>query len=239
MSLERLDKVLSNQNIGSRKEIRELAKKGLIKVNGEIEKRYDIKIDADKDKISVNGQNITIKRYIYIMMNKPAGIVSASRDPKAKTVIDLVPLELLRKGLFPAGRLDKDTEGLLIITNDGDFSHRMLSPKRHIYKLYEAVVKGEISQREIDLFRNGIVFNDGTRCLPAELVIDKSGENSIVKVKICEGKFHQVKKMFLAVGSEVLYLKRWRIGNLDLDESLKLGECRELTAKELERIFAE
>ena len=168
------------------------------------------------------------------MMNKPQGVVSATEDNRDKTVIDLVPDEFYRKGLFPAGRLDKDTEGLLLITDDGDFAHRMLSPKSGIYKRYYAEVDGEITGDTVKAFEKGIVFADGTKCLPGKLEI--KGKNSGF-VEICEGKFHQVKKMFLVCGLNVTYLKRISIGNLKLDSKLPIGKCRELEKTEQAAIF--
>lgn len=235
--LERLDKILASQGLGSRKEVRALIRNGAVAVNGIVQKKEDVRTDGDADDIYVNGKRLCFKRYQYIMMNKPGGVVSASSDSKMRTVVDLVPASLFRRGLFPAGRLDRDTEGLLIITDDGDFAHRMLAPKNHVYKLYEAVVDGSIGEKEIELFKKGICFADGTLCLPAELTVLKQGEHPLTQVRICEGKFHQVKKMFLAIGREVLYLKRVKIGQLALDETLPAGMCREITSDELKSIF--
>jgi 16S rRNA pseudouridine516 synthase len=236
LSRERLDKILALQCVVSRKDAGALIRRGVVSVNGEAVKKSDFKVDTLNDEIKVNGEILNFKEHLYIMMNKPDGVLSAARDPKAKTVIDLLPENLFRRGLFPAGRLDKDTEGLLIITDDGDFAHRMLSPKKHIYKYYEAVLENPISQTDIEEFKNGVVLNDMT-CLPAELVILKEGNNPIVKVKIREGKFHQVKRMFLARNNKVLKLKRVKIGGLNLDESLLPGEARELKEIEVNSIF--
>lgn len=238
MSISRLDKILVSQNIGSRKEVQKLIKKGNVYIDGLIEKNYSKKIDPNINIINICGENLNFRRYMYIMMNKPSGVISASNDPNKKTVIDLIPDKLHIKDLFPAGRLDIDTEGLLIITNDGDFSHKMLSPSKRVYKLYEALIDGKITTKEINTFNEGIVFNNGERCLPAKLnVIDEINEKSIVQILICQGKFHQIKKMFLVVGMKVLKLKRNQIGNLKLDENLAPGECRELTQEEMESIF--
>lgn len=177
------------------------------------------------------------QRHVYLMMNKPAGVVSASRDSREKTVVDLVPPVLSRRDLFPAGRLDRDTTGLLILTDDGELAHRMLSPKKHVYKLYEASVDGPVGAEEIEKFAAGVALEDGTVCLPAGLTVVKQGTAWETLVEIREGKFHQVKKMFLAVGRRVLRLKRVRIGGLELDKTLKEGECRELTKEELALIF--
>lgn len=237
MPVERLDKILASQALGSRSQVRELMKSGAVTVNGVVIIKHDQKADPERDSIAVRGELLRFKRYQYLMMNKPKGVVSASNDARMQTVVDLVPPTLFRRGLFPAGRLDRDTEGLLILTDDGDFAHKMLSPKNHVYKLYEAVVSAPVGNREIELFREGIVFQDGTRCLPAELEVIQPGEHPVTSIKICEGKFHQIKKMFLAVGCQVLQLKRVQIGNLSLDESLSPGMCREIEENELKRVF--
>lgn len=232
MAKQRLDKLLASQGVGSRKEVSRLIRNGRVWVNSAVERRPECKVDPEQDAVALDGESIRFQRYLYLMMNKPKGVVSASRDPKCPTVVDLVPPKWRRRGLFPAGRLDKDTEGLLIITDDGEFAHRMLSPKKRIYKLYEAQVKGSVGEREIARFQEGIVFSDGTQCLPAELTVISRGETTTTQVEICEGKFHQVKKMFLALGCEVIQLKRLKIGNLALDSRLKPGECREIVETE-------
>lgn len=234
--MERIDKILASQNIGSRKEVHSLIKKGAVTINGRICKSKDEKADPDNDEITVFGNKLQFERYVYIMMNKPQGVLSASNDKKAKTVIDLLPAELYRKGLFPAGRLDKDTEGLLIITDDGDFAHRLLSPKSGVYKLYESIVDGEITQETVKAFENGITFADGTQCLPGFLEIAKDNPCKGY-VRICEGKFHQVKKMFISQGLNVTYLKRLGVGSLCLDDNLKAGMSRKLTRCEIEKCF--
>lgn len=233
----RLDKLLASQGTESRAQIKNKIKKGGVSVNGEVVKSPDIKVDPDKDTVEVNGKKVTFKQYIYIMMNKPAGVVSAAKDRADKTVIDILPENLRRKGLFPAGRLDKDTEGLIIITDDGDFAHRMTSPNKGVYKKYFAVVDGEITPEDVKAFEQGIEFADGTRCLPARLTVKKQGENPEVFVEICEGKFHQVKKMFLSRGKKVVFLKRIQIGTVMLDGNLNKGECRELSKLEISNIL--
>lgn len=233
---ERLDKVLVSQNVGSRKEIAAMAKKGRIAVNGEIVKKSDIKVAPEQDVITVDGKVLNFQRYVYYMMHKPGGVLSAARDTRAETVVDLLPPELARRNLFPAGRLDKDTEGLLILTDDGDFAHRMLSPKKQIFKEYHAVLDKPIGQVDIEAFEKGLELNDMT-CLPAKLKILEDGPEQLVSVEICEGKFHQVKRMFASRGSTVMYLKRVRIGALHLDETLPKGETRPLTEAELAAIF--
>lgn len=234
---ERLDKVLVSQNVGSRKEIAAMAKKGRITVNGEIVKKSDMKVDPEQDIITVDGKALNFQRFVYYMMHKPGGVLSAARDTRAETVVDLLPPELVRRNLFPAGRLDKDTEGLLILTDDGDFAHRMLSPKKQIFKEYHAVLDKPIGPADIEAFAKGLELNDMT-CLPAKLKILEDGPEQLVSVEICEGKFHQVKRMFASRGSTVVYLKRVRIGSLHLDETLPKGETRPLTEAELEAIFA-
>lgn len=235
--MERLDKILSSQGICSRKEAKSLANKQKIKVNNEIVRRSDIKIDPTSDIIEVDGRIVEYKQYVYIMMNKPKGVVSASTDKREKTVIDLLPEQLKRKDLFPAGRLDKDTTGLLIITNDGEFAHRMLSPKKKVYKLYEALLDGELSEQQKDILESGITMNDGTAFKPAKISFPDSGDKTKAHIEICEGKFHQVKKMFAFVGLTVVELRRLRVGGLFLDGKLKEGECKFLTNFELSVIF--
>ena len=212
--MERLDKILSSQGVGSRKEAGILIRRGLVHVNGILATRPETKTDPERDQITIEGKPLRFQRHVYLMMNKPAG-----RD------------------LFPAGRLDRDTTGLLILTDDGELAHRMLSPKKHVYKLYEASVDGPVGAEEIEKFAAGVALEDGTVCLPAGLTVVKQGTAWETLVEIREGKFHQVKKMFLAVGRRVLRLKRVRIGGLELDKTLKEGECRELTKEELALIF--
>lgn len=232
--MERLDKILVSQGLGSRKEVHALIKSGVVKVDGEICKKPDLKLDPDKAEILADGKKIGTDKFIYIMMNKPAGVVSATNDNFDRTVLDILPREFVRKGLFSAGRLDKDTEGLLIITNDGDFAHKMLSPKSHVDKQYIAKLDGEITESMIKSFEDGIIFADGTKCLPAKLeMIDKC----TAKVTICEGKYHQVKKMFLACGAKVVHLQRISIGNLYLDSKLHIGSCKLMTNLDKELVF--
>lgn len=234
--MDRLDKIIASQSSNGRKEAQRLIKSGAVKINGEVCKKIDFKIDVSVDIIEVNGQALNYQKYIYIMMNKPAGVVSATEDKHDKTVIDILPEELRRKGLFPAGRLDKDTEGLLIITDDGDFAHRMLSPKKHVDKKYIAKLDGEITTEMIKKFNDGIVFADGVQCLPAELECYENDKMTAL-VTICEGKFHQVKKMFAVCGLNVVHLQRISIGNLYLDSKLPIGYCKLLTNLDKELIF--
>ncbi len=232
--MERLDKILVSQGIGSRSEVKNLIKKRLVAVDGKNEVKPELKIDPEKSKIEVNGQAISVKNHLYIMMNKPAGVLSATKDSREKTVIDLLPDGFKRKGMAPVGRLDKDTEGLMLISDDGQFAHRVLSPKKHIYKRYYAELDGELSVDMVESFKNGIELKDGTKFLPALLEIK---DKNSAYVEICEGKFHQVKKMFLSQGLAVKYLKRVKIGGLCLDSNLHIGKSRELTEYEKTVIF--
>lgn len=234
MSIERLDKFISSQMNISRSEVKTNIYKGKVTVNNEVIKDIGKKIDTQSDNIMLDGKQIIYKKNLYIMLNKPKNVVSATQDSKDKTVIDILPKNLYRKNLFPVGRLDKDTEGLLIITDDGEFAHNITSPKKEIYKVYQATVDIKLTENDIKLFANGIIFKDGTQCLPAQLEI-LNNYNALVT--ICEGKFHQVKKMFLATGKKVLELKRIKIGNLVLDKNLDTGQARELTNSEIQDIF--
>lgn len=234
--MDRIDKILVSQGIGSRREVQKRIKSGEVTVNGEIIRKPEFKANAENDKIAVLGKVLNYSEHIYIMMNKPAGVVSASQDNHDKTVIDILPDEYKRKGLFPAGRLDKDTEGLLIITDDGDFAHRMLSPKKHVDKQYIAQLDGEITEKTIQKFKQGIIFADGTKCLPAKLEIYNDDKKTGL-VTICEGKFHQVKKMFISCGLNVVHLQRISIGGLYLDGNLPIGGCKLLTNLDKKLIF--
>lgn len=228
MALERIDKILGIFNICTRSEAKAIIKKGLVTINGEVIKDSSKKADIEKDTITACGKTLGNNKYIYIMMNKPSGVISATVDKSEKTVLDIIPKEFKRNGLFPAGRLDKDTEGLLIITNDGEFAHNMLSPVKEIYKRYYAKTDLPITNDMIQKFKEGIIFSDGTKCKSA--ILEKADDGCFVT--ICEGKFHQVKKMLGAVGLSVLYLKRLSIGSLSLDDNLKVGDCREISADE-------
>lgn len=234
--MDRIDKILVSQGIGSRREVQKRIKSGEVTVNGEIIRKPEFKANAENDKIAVLGKVLNYSEHIYIMMNKPAGVVSASQDNHDKTVIDILPDEYKRKGLFPAGRLDKDTEGLLIITDDGDFAHRMLSPKKHVDKQYIAQLDGEITEKTIQNFKQGIIFADGTKCLPAKLEIYNNDKKTGL-VTICEGKFHQVKKMFISCGLNVVHLQRISIGGLYLDGNLPIGGCKLLANLDKKLIF--
>lgn len=230
---ERIDKILANLGYGSRKDIKALVRAGNIKVNGEIVRDSSIKINPYTSKIEIDGEVVEYREFIYLMMNKPKGYISSTDDFRDKTVIDLISDEYKVFNPFPVGRLDKDTEGLMIISNDGQLSHRVLSPKNSIEKLYYAEIEGMVTEEDKLLFQEGIVLDDGYKTLPSKLDIIASDYISKVHVTIEEGKFHQVKRMFLALGKRVEYLKRIAIGGLKLDENLKLGEYRELTLEEI------
>lgn len=233
--MQRLDKLLCSQGTLSRREAGQLIRGGKVTVDGAVCRTPDRKVDPTAAAITVNGQSLCYKEHVYLMLNKPAGILCVSRDPKARTVVDLVPPELRRDGLFPAGRLDKDTTGLTLITDDGDLAHRILSPKKEIFKQYAVTVDGSLGETERAAFAAGVTLEDGTLCRPAVLTVtDPSGK---ALVEICEGRFHQIKRMFKAVGRTVVALDRRRIGGLWLDPALKYGECRELTEAELGGIF--
>lgn len=237
MGLKRLDKLIAvNCNV-SRKDARKLIKDAAVSVNGRVVLRAEELIDVEVDDVAVKGYNFTIKDHVYIMLNKPQGVVSATRDPAKKTVVDIIPDELRRKSIFPAGRLDRDTTGLLIITDDGAFAHRIMSPAHHVYKTYEAVLSFPIDENDIKKLEAGITLGDGTECLPAKVNAFTKDGLPAAEIKIREGKYHQVKRMFHALGNNVEQLRRVQIGSLKLDTSLAEGECRELTDEELELVF--
>lgn len=234
----RLDKYLADMGIGTRQEVKKYMKQGRVAIDGEIVKKPEIKVDTDKSKVYFDGKEVAYAEYEYYMLHKPAGVISATEDNHCETVIDLIESKK-RKDLFPVGRLDKDTEGLLLITNDGALAHRLLSPKKHVDKCYYAKIQGKVTQEDVEAFAKGV--NIGTEeaeewTMPGELVIVNSGEISEIRLTIQEGKFHQVKRMFQAVGKEVIYLKRERMGTLILDESLAPGDYRELTDEELKNL---
>lgn len=228
----RLDKYLADMGIGTRSEVKGYMRKGRVFVNGQVVKASDTKVDTLTDEVLFDNQKIGYVSYEYFMLNKPAGVVSATSDNTSKTVIDLIDTSS-RKDLFPVGRLDRDTEGLLVITNDGDLAHRLLSPKKHVGKKYYAEVNGVVTKEDVLMFKEGFLIDEDFKTLPAELTVLEKGEVSKITLTIYEGKFHQVKRMFEAVGKEVTYLKRISMGELELDSSLKPGEYRMLTEKEL------
>lgn len=232
----RIDKMLSNMGIGSRKQIKDYAKKGYVKINDEIVKNSSYIIDTEKDIVKFNEIVIEYVQYIYIMMNKPEGVVSATEDNFDQTVIDILNSEDKIFNPFPVGRLDKYTEGLLLITNDGKLTHNLLSPKKHVDKKYYVQLSNEIKKEDVEKFEKGIVIDDGYKTMPAKLEIIKNDNDEKIYqcyVTIKEGKFHQVKRMFRAVNNNVTYLKRISMGDLVLDENLETGEYRYLNEEEL------
>lgn len=230
---ERLDKILSHMGYGSRKDVKRIIKEGRVLINGKTIDKNDYKIDPYNDNIVVDGIEIEYRKHIYIMMNKPKGVISSTFDPINRTVIDLLEDEYLSFNLFPAGRLDKDTEGLLILTNDGKLAHELLSPKKGVDKTYYAEVEGFVDEKHIIQFQEGLILEDGYKTLPSRLKILESGFISKVELTIKEGKFHQVKRMFKALNMEVVYLKRIKFGPIELDKSLKLAQYRELIEEEI------
>ncbi len=224
----RIDKFLADQNIGSRKEVGVLIRRGKVSVNGVVIRKADAKVKLT-DEIICNEQKVDYNKYTYIMMNKPAGVLSATKDRKDKTVLDIIPAEFFRKDLFPAGRLDKDTTGLLILTNDGDYAHKMLSPKNKVYKLYRAELDAPINDDDIKAFEEGI-----GGFLPAKLY---SAGGCSAEVLVCEGKFHQIKRMFYSRQKNVLKLERLKIGGLELSKDLGLSQCKLLSKEEADLVF--
>lgn len=234
--LQRLDKLIASQGQYSRKQAQELIKSGSVNVNGAVVRDRGAKADDEKDTVCINGTEIRFERFVYLMLNKPKGVVSATNDKNEKTVIDLVPDEFKRRNLFPAGRLDITTTGFVLITDDGDYAHRILSPKNHIEKTYEARLAEAVTDEQLSTVAEGIVLKDGTKCLPAKLRVIEDGDNPLVEIKICEGKYHQIKRMFAAAGNGVIELKRTKMGGVRLDKNLPEGECRVLSPDEVQLI---
>ena len=233
---QRIDKILSNLGYGSRSELKKFCKNGLVKVNGKVINNPGVQVDVENDEIIFDGEKVTYKEFIYLMLNKPDGYISAKFDKRDPIVLDLIDKEDLVFETFPVGRLDKDTEGLLVLTNDGQLAHRVLSPKKHVPKTYYAKIEGIVTEEDIKAFAKGVTLDDGYETMPAELIILKSDEISEIELTIHEGKFHQVKRMFESVDKKVIYLKRLSMGKLKLDENLELGEYRELTDEEVKMI---
>nr|WP_326187540.1 pseudouridine synthase [Exiguobacterium indicum] len=230
----RLDKLLSNMGAGSRKEVKLLLKAGAIQVDGEIVRDPKQHVDVESQQVLMYGEPVTYQKYIYLMMNKPPGVISATEDKRDETVIDLLFEDVTYFKPFPVGRLDKDTEGLLLLTNDGAFNHALMSPKKHVEKTYYAEVTGVLTQEDVEAIAAGVTLEDGYQAKPGKLVILSTTEtDSTLELTITEGKFHQVKRMMLALGKEVTFLKRRSIGRLELDPALALGDYRELTQEEL------
>ena len=232
----RVDKLLSNVGVASRAELKKYCKQGLISVNGKVINNPGVQVDSENDEVMFNGEKIVYREFVYIMLNKPDGYISATFDKYDPIVLDLIDKSYLVFEPFPVGRLDKDTEGLLVLTNDGQLAHRVLSPKKHVPKTYYAKIQGKVTQEDILAFEKGVVLDDGYETMPSQLKILKSDDMSEIELTIHEGKFHQVKRMFESVGKKVVYLKRLSMGKLKLDESLELGEYRELTEAEVKLI---
>lgn len=231
----RLDKFLCETGFGTRSQVKEMLKKGQVTVNGVAAKKPEQKIDEHKDRITCQGKIASYEKYVYYMLHKPAGVVSATEDKREKTVLDLLKSEDRRDGIFPVGRLDKDTEGFLLLTDDGDLAHRLLSPRKHVDKTYYAKIAGSVTEAHIERFREGLDIGDEKKTLPAMLeILASKPETSEIRITIHEGRFHQVKRMFEAVGCKVTYLKRLSMGAVALDETLAPGDYRPLNEKERE-----
>lgn len=234
----RLDKLLANSGFGSRTEVKQLLKTGAVTVNDVRKKEAKFQVNENTDCIEVHGEPVHYEEFIYLMLHKPPGVVSATEDNWDETVIDLLEPQDRAKKVFPVGRLDKDTEGLLLITNDGVLAHDLLSPKKHVDKTYFAKIEGIVTNEDIAIFQEGVTISDNYTCKPARLAILKA-ENGVseIEITIQEGKFHQVKRMFEAVDKKVIYLKRLQMGPITLDETLELGEYRALTSEELDKLM--
>lgn len=232
--MERLDKLLAGTGKWSRREVKALVRQGLVRVDGRLAASAEDKLDPAAAIVTVAGETISLRRFTYVMLHKPAGVLTATEDRKQPTVLDLLPPELRRIGLAPVGRLDKDTEGLLLLTNDGELAHRLLSPKYHVEKRYFARVDGELSAADAEAFARGMTLGDGLECLPAGLEVLP---DRVCIVTLREGKFHQVKRMLAARGAPVLYLKRLSMGPLTLDDSLAAGAYRLLRAEEILALY--
>ena len=230
--MERIDKIISEQTYYTRKEIKKLISKGMVYVNGEQVKKSETKYDENNIELKINGQEIEIKKHVYLLLNKPKGYVSATEDDSQKTVLDLVPEKYKNRNIFPAGRLDKDTTGLMLITDDGEFAHNILSPRKHVKKEYEVTLDVPVTETMVQGFKEGVSLNDG-ECKSA--VLEITGEYT-AKVTIIEGRYHQIKRMFGCYGAKVVELNRICMGNLYLPKQLKLGEVKEATQKELQEI---
>jgi 16S rRNA pseudouridine516 synthase len=238
----RLDKVLSHMGYGTRSELKKSVKQGAVEVNGKIVKDSGLQVDPYQDVIRFEGELVMYRKFIYLMMNKPQGVVSATEDNRDRTVVDLLEPAWRHFEPFPVGRLDKDTEGLLLLTNDGKLAHNLLSPRKHVPKKYYAEVEGAVDSNDVEAFAQGVVLDDGYLTMPGELTVLTSGDPakgllSRIELVIQEGKFHQVKRMFQSVGKKVVFLKRVAMGPLVLDDKLSPGKYRELTKEELHQLL--
>lgn len=230
----RIDKLLADAGFGTRTEVKKAIKQGKVMIDGVRVKDAKTQVEPGEQQVLFNQILVQYQQEVYLMLNKPKGVISATEDNRHKTVIDLVASTWGHKKLFPIGRLDKDTEGLLILTTDGRYSHELMAPKKHVAKLYRAVIDGFVTSEDQLAFQQGVVLNDGYQTKPATLVIEKQADVSMVTIEIVEGKFHQIKRMFEAVNKKVVELERLRIGRLTIDPALKRGAYRELTAEELD-----
>lgn len=231
----RIDKFVSEQAGITRSEAKTAIKKKQVTINGNIVKSADAKLDTEKDIVAYSGKELIYREFMYIMLNKPDGVVCATRDELSETVLQLLPPELIRKGLFPAGRLDKDTEGFVFITDDGALAHKMLSPKSHVEKEYIVTLEKPYEENYKDIFANGVTIDGGEKCMPATIIF--TDDSKVVRLILHEGKYHQVKRMMQAVGNKVTHLKRIRIGGITLDEALSPGKAREITREEIEKLY--
>ncbi len=234
MNLQRLDKIISSQFNIPRKVTKAIIHRGKVKIDGNIIRDPSLQVDIDKVTIEYKGQTLDYKEHIYIMLNKPKGVLCASQDKNRQTVVDLVPSELFRQGLFPVGRLDKDTTGLILITDDGDFAHQVISPKKNVFKTYKVTLDGDLTDQGVALLEKGVTLADGTACKPA---VVKSVEGNVCVIKISEGKYHQIKRMFGVLDLGVNELQRVAIGELFLPENLAVGSAIELSQSQKTLIF--
>ena len=230
--MERLDKILASQGVGTRSEVRKMIWSGKVTVDGAVCRSIDRKLEPSAHDIAVSGRPVCYRKHLYIMMNKPDGVISASNDSHVETVIDILPPTLRRKGLFPVGRLDKDTTGLLLITDDGAFAHAVTSPGKKVFKTYRAALDGPLTEEDAALLRSGVTIDGNEVCLPAQVAV-LDGARFIYEIRICEGKYHQIKRMAQAVGRRVVALERTAVGALILDPALGQGQVRELTEREM------
>jgi len=229
----RLDRFLSECGVGTRTEVKKIIRSGAVAIGGKPVTKPDIHLDVNSDTVTLSGKEVIYRRFIYLMLNKPQGYISATRDGKTPTVMELIPEEYLHFEPFPVGRLDIDTEGFLLLTNDGDLAHRLLAPKKHVPKTYVAQIEKPVTDADIENFADGVVLDDGYKTMPAVLKSLSTTVPYFAEIIINEGKFHQVKRMFEAIGNKVLYLKRTKMNKLSLDDNLPLGEVRELSDEEM------
>lgn len=229
----RLDRFLAECGLGTRSEVKKIIRSGAVAIGGKPVTKPDIHLDVNSDTVTLSGKEVIYRRFIYLMLNKPQGYISTTRDGKTPTVMELIPEEYLHFEPFPVGRLDIDTEGFLLLTNDGDLAHRLLAPKKHVPKTYVAQIEKPVTDADIEIFADGVVLDDGYKTMPAVLKCLSTTVPYFAEIIINEGKFHQVKRMFEAIGNKVLYLKRTKMNKLSLDDNLPLGEVRELSDEEM------